>query len=430
MEHTYDVEAMEENISRLVGILRYGVREAVEGSLTITSLNGYVEMCPRRDWHRREQMKYPLHFVVEKAIKMARPADWHSLVLEWPHVSETDVTRLAYTRSEKAAEADKQAVTSVAKYLRANFPTLPDHAVRDLAALASTDGCGFVNTLPEMIDHIKRGPTSCMSKDRWDVDSHPYNVYDPKYGWKLAVHVRGDAVLSRALVIDGGKSDSKYYVRTYHVNDGGYSGRCSVLEAWLESQGYTREAGWDGERLAYISGGDNILAPYLDGDTQMVDVRRREGENVLVICDDGEYECTRQDGSADEANRLTCDDCGDSMHEDNSTGVGYDGDVQVCSCCADSYTVVIGRRGSRYLMRDNEAVWVEATEESYDPDYLDYNDIVELENGSYEKKDDAICIDGDWYHVEDERVGCDEADGEWKRLEDFIVVESAEESKE
>jgi hypothetical protein len=46
----------------------------------------------------------------------------------------------------------------------------------------------------------------------------------------------------------------------------------------------------------------------------------------------------------------------------------------------------------------------------YHIDYLDQNSIVELENGDCEHEDNAVCIDGDWYHVDDENIVRDHND--------------------
>jgi hypothetical protein len=49
-------------------------------------------------------------------------------------------------------------------------------------------------------------------------------------------------------------------------------------------------------------------------------------------------------------------------------------------------------------------VYVDSQSEYYDQDYLDDNEIVELENGEYAPMDEAVEINGDWYHIEDERI--------------------------
>ena len=54
-----------------------------------------------RAWFKRESLRR-LHPAIEKVIVgyCYRPRDWHQLLLEWPHRSETDPNRLAYTQSE------------------------------------------------------------------------------------------------------------------------------------------------------------------------------------------------------------------------------------------------------------------------------------------------------------------------------------------
>jgi hypothetical protein len=118
------------------------------------------QTAPCRDWHGREQRKYPMHPAVIKALESDhRPYDWHLLTLEWPHVSESDSTRLAYTRDDRAGEADRQTVTTVGKYLTRHFPDMPDHEVRNLVALyAAGESCKWVYTMAEMLHHIMRGP--------------------------------------------------------------------------------------------------------------------------------------------------------------------------------------------------------------------------------------------------------------------------------
>ena len=59
-------------------------------------------------WHAREQNKYPMHKAVREAVLLAAPLNWHELVLQWAHVSVTDQTRLAYTRSVEHGAADRK----------------------------------------------------------------------------------------------------------------------------------------------------------------------------------------------------------------------------------------------------------------------------------------------------------------------------------
>ena len=66
-------------------------------------------------YHLREQRKYPMHKAVREAVLLSAPLNWHALVLQWPHVSVTDQTRLAYTRSVEHGAADRQTITTVNK---------------------------------------------------------------------------------------------------------------------------------------------------------------------------------------------------------------------------------------------------------------------------------------------------------------------------
>jgi hypothetical protein len=83
-----------------------------------------------RIWFHREKRSAPMHPAIREAVYQAPPADWHLLVLEWPHGSDSDPSRIAYTRSDAHGEADRQTVTSVGKYLARHFPTMPDHDLR------------------------------------------------------------------------------------------------------------------------------------------------------------------------------------------------------------------------------------------------------------------------------------------------------------
>ena len=372
------------------------------------------QACPARDWHNREQIKYPLHPAVEKALASDhRPHDWHLLTLEWPHVSATDSSRIAYTRDERAGMADRQTITTVGKYITRHFPTMPDHEVRNLAALfAVGDSCKFVYTMAEMLYHLVNGPSSCMAKAfdvRCDdgVRRHPYQVYDPKYGWHMAVFVRNGVTLGRALCMREG--DTGYYVRSYRRDDN-YSHSDERLESWLESQGYSKQDYWERDtKLAYYAAsGGGILAPYIDGGHQYVDICG----NHLEISSSGEYECSNTSGYA-EGSGDECSDCGDRFSEGDGYWVGRYEDSQVCQdCCDNSYYYAYGARGNQYYVHTDNVVHV--GDEVYDEYYLGDNEIVRLENGDYASMDDCVCINDEWYDLDDSRVVRCEDDDEYR----------------
>lgn len=299
-----------------------------------------VVLRQSRRWHRREQLSSNLkmHPVVEAVIKQYRPMNWHLLVLEWPHLAD-DGTRLAYTRDERAGEADRQLVTTPGKYLRRHFPTLADDVIRDLV-LQHTDGdFEFIITrdIREIVSFKQYGPKSCMTFKKAIFNDHPYRVYDPKYGWGLAVHrAKSDGfIFGTALVWEGGDfgDDERIFVRSYFAPDreyDGYSHADQRLEAWLKSEGYEHYSSWyEGTKVARVQDSDGeILMPYLDGNNQQVDMCG----SYLTIQDRGEYSATNTDGLL-ENDRAVCAYCDERCHEDHMQYVDDYGDV--CEGCIE-----------------------------------------------------------------------------------------------
>ena len=379
-----------------------------------------------RHWVIREMDSYPMHPVIDAAIKLVRPIDWQQLFLEWPHISQGDRTRIAYTQNEIKGQKNIQTVTSVGKYLNRHFP-LPDHTIRDLVSRhGSADTYKFVHTTAEMIYHLHRGPGSCMvwREDRGircddGVTRHPYETYDPKYGWHMAVRISGDETIGRALCMTN-SDGTKYFVRSYArpANNGGYSETDNGMENWLHEQGYVKESYWrDGEKLAYHGTCDVFLAPYLDGGDKRVSIDA--GNKWVIVDSDGEFLCDQTGGcpTDDSGDYFECEDCGDRTAEDDGYWVGRGDDTRVCeSCQENNYRYAYGRRGNQYYVHEDNAIYVDSQGEYYDVDYLDDNEIVELNNGDYVPLDEAIEVDGDWYHIDDDRICRTEDTDEFMRI--------------
>lgn len=432
METTYNPKQMLDIFWDAALVLKRGVREYYTRNehfnyLYARECNDPYQLVPvmkakdhtfTRNWHANLQHRFAIHPVVIKAMEMARPDDWQQLLLEWPHRAETDPTRLAYTVNERKGDDDVQTMTTVGKYLTRHFSSLPDHAIRDLAALCGKGECKIVRTSVEMIYHLERGPKSCM---QWgsdcDPDLHPYQVYDPQYGWGMAVRVVGGETIGRALVITS--EGEKYFVRSYLRNDQGYSGRDDVLEAWLREGGYEHRSEWnDGQKLRRIYDDNNncgFIAPYIDGSNQRVS---KLGSNALVMDRNGEYECCNTDGDADEPDTIECADCGDRFDDGDGYWVGYHEDNHVCDSCNDNYRFGRGRNGREYNFHEDNAIYIESQDAYYHGDYLSDNNIIELENGNLEHVDEALEIDGDWYTQDDERICYFQDTREWGLCED------------
>lgn len=383
---------------------------------------------PGREWFHRERTRYSLHPFVQKAILMARPNDWQDLLLQWPHQSTLhplDQTKVAYTRDERSGINDKQTVTNLGRYLHQHFSTLPDHAIRDLVALATPQHITFkfVNDVDSMIAHLNAGPSSCMVWEEGDEDDgllegenggsyHPYHTYDPEFGWHMAVRMEGANTVGRALCMKAGhgkhgKHGRPFFVRSYKKTEG-YSPSDEQLEAWLRDQGYEKSPSWEGCKLKFIPIPGNtcgFLAPYIDGGAQHVDVSGLDPNRTLTIVGDGEYICNNTDGDADEAEYETCEDCNDRIDGDEHWAGRYE-DRRVCSCCIDNYRHAISRHGYHRYIYEDDVVWVESQGEYYDIYCLEANSIVEMAGGDYEHRDNCVqCCDNDkWYHQDDPQV--------------------------
>jgi hypothetical protein len=384
-----------------------------------------------RDWFYHLTRRFNLHPAIPDAFDYADPYNWQQLLLEWPHKAETDINRLAYTRDERAGEADKQTVTTIGKYLARHFD-LSDHIIRDIAARYTATGhvFKFLNTTDAMVHAVNNGPYSCMCwRERDDVRCsdgharHPYEVYDPKYGWHMAVRIAEEGRID-ARAMCNVEGEQKYFVRSYKRDPGGgYSYSDDHLEAWLKAQGYLKDAQWhEGARMAYFETSDDFLAPYIDGDRRDVYVHP---DGYLVIDGKrGDYCCDNTDGTPSGGSRTTCDDCGEREHDDNMTYVGCHDDRYVCSACLENdYTYVTGRRGNTYYVSNDYAVFVESQGEYYDEDYLADNDIVCLENGDYEHIDNAVEVDGDWYHNEDDDIVYDDFNERYQLTDNCTYTE-------
>jgi hypothetical protein len=348
-------------------------------------------------WHGREQHRYPLHPAVREAVMTAPPADWHLLVLQWPHVSIKDAARLAYTRTIEHGFADRQTVTGISKYLTEHFPNIQSHLIRDICAKYGNHQFQITHEIEQMLAWLADSPASCMVRRNWRAgDWHPYRVYDPKFGWGLAVRLENGQVAARALI----NEESKSFVRSFGwvENDRGHSQNDNALNSWLQSQGYSYCDGWDGLKLALIEHPDGgWSAPYLDGDTQRVHMAGTSFSGHLLITDAGDYCCTNTDGHLDDdEDHSDCEDCGDRIYipRGNHIWAGRYEDRLVCESCSDQYARAIGANGDEYYEHESDCTWIQSREMFYVDRYFSINNIVYCEDTrEHEHQNDSLYLD-------------------------------------
>jgi len=380
-----------------------------------------------REWHRRQTQAHTIHRAILHAWEYANPADEVQLVMEWPHASKQGEHMIAYTRDEKYGEADRVVTTSVSKYLARHFPRLTSNIVRDISARYVEAQIGIVRTLPEMLEIIENGPSSCMSgkADEFNTrGTHPYAAYDPQYGWHMAYVKEGGNITGRALLND------ETWVRTYRSDSSGsgYSQSDDRLNVWLRDQGYRKADDWEGFKLARIEARNNcgFIAPYLDGSSKDVDVHC---DHLRIVgCGDGEYTCSSTNGDAEERedDRMICEDCDDRVDGDDSYHVYRDASRCVCQhCYENNYVTVRGRRGDEYAVDNNDAI--EVGGEWYDSNWLGDNDIVCLHDGDYAHMDDATYIEsvGEYYPAESDDI-CYTKAGDYELKDDCVELADGE----
>jgi hypothetical protein len=280
----------------------------------------------------------------------------------------------------------------VGKYLKANFPTLKDNVIRDLVhehVATCTEGYRFISTSEEMVHAVQNGPHSCMAWSGTRAHRHPYMCYAPAFGWSMAIRELDEEIVSRALVYKG--RAGRMFVRAY-----GQGSHDDELRCWLMAQGVEYVDSWpEGAKLALVNGTDgNTLFPYLDGDTQRVNIE----SDCLRISEHGDHECTNQDGTADsdddDDDAHYCEDCDERIDDDeNYYWVNRRQDRLVCNCCLDGdYTYV----NDSYYVADNNAI--EISGEMYDENNLP-DPYVTLPNGCnvFEHEAWLCCATDDWY---------------------------------
>jgi len=398
---------------------------------------GYDQVVEGREWFNQQRQRHQLHPAVYDMMTthMYRAHNWHQLLLEWPHKSITDPNRLAYTRDERSAmhngDSDAKAViTTIGKYLTRHFPDAPSNLIRDIVAQYTYGGSTVITKdMDAMVNAVISGPRSCMSP-RFDIlcddreERHPYAVYDPSLGWGMAVRTDTDGmVLGRCLLHES--EDGKGFVRSYKREReySSSSGADEAIEAYLKGLGYAKWRGWpDHIRIMrYPLRGEGFLMPYIDGGSQHVD---EDGDNHFRISDYNGWEATNTSGMLN-AYACTCEDCGNGMDEDDSYTVGYHHETRVGSCCIDEYTEVYGRRAEQYYVHSGDAV--EADGEYYHDQYLDDNNIVELNNGDYTHRDNAVYVESQdtYYHIDDEDIVYAEDTSQYELREDCWCCEES-----
>ena len=451
---------------------RYINRYQHAGKLPVEQQDEYIRQMhnTRYWWVSRyfQNRDKPMHPVVDKFRKQWRPLDWQQLMFEHPYVSEKDPTKIDYTPSERYGQDDRQVVISIGKYLNRHWPHVADHLRRDAVAAYTFDEMPLVYTMPEIIQGVEMGPRSCMQSGygsipfnkrdhdqmcEWFKDpqqsppewhKHPYVVYDPAFGWHMAIRKKDGVFLGRAVCLT--HEGTNMFVRSYcrrSNEETSSSSSDQILEQWLEGQGYEKRSYWpDGAKFKWVNHPTESgpMMPYLDGDSGYRTVNDYEGD-CLVMDYNGSITCDKTDGTVtgyDEESEYDepspdyiCEDCGAHIYEDDDRlHAGRYEDHTVCGSCMDNYTCVHGEgtRGTiEYYVHTDNAEELQCGSYSIDSNNPP-DGVVCLHDGDYALTEDAVYIDSasEYYLKDDDEVILRE-DGEYDLKNNCWMCEGSEE---
>ena len=228
--------------------------------------------------------------------------------------------------------------------------------------------------------------TSCMTDDAGYLAisgyacAHllPAEMRENQMRYKLA-YLADDAGIpyARAIV----DTEEMLYISTYSADS-----EKGEMEKSLYAAGYRyAQAALDG--MYIYAGEDGDRAPYLDGH-HYADDTYLNGIRFWIVSDTGDYLLTETNGYAPNSGAY-CERCDSGCHEDEITRVmDYDGSAftsaYVCDNCRRVHYTYVNAHSAyfpdRYVAQDNRG------------DYL-------VTHSNY--TDEHICIDDDWYHMDD-----------------------------
>lgn len=189
-------------------------------------------------------------------------------------------------------------------------------------------------------------------------------------------------LVGRTLVRD----DKKQFVRIYidHNNI-----KSHIAKAIVDKEGYT-EGNLEGIKLRYIEDGNRIVCPYLDKVYRFDIV----DDEYLRIDNNGEYDGGTTDGFVEIKARHTCEDCGDSVHDE---AIYYIDGWSICQDCLDRNYIYYNEE---YYHKDN-CVENQSNGEMIPECYIDDADIICTGDGDWYNSDEVVCVNDYYYHIDD-----------------------------
>ena len=393
-------------VSNLLGRPKYGssLEELVDQATK------KAESDPAYAYLLRE-VKVPLHPVIAKAYEYCKdqdlPTNWVGTIrVEWPHKSEKHPGQIAYTRNTEKGNRDLQTPSGVGSYLK-RVTQLPDPAIELLVHSARKEEASEYVFLkgPEIVSALNTcdstGPTSCMVGPDTDFlgDKHPYLVYTPDLGWAMACRLEDTKLVARAIV------NNHHFVRIYGpTKETQFSNPDDrLLLQWLEKQGYSKIASWEGYQIKLLSyddrtpaPGGTIITPYVDGSV----IRGEVVGDTIKITRSGNIPLNDTSGYQDLPRDY--DDEEEDDHEgmvETEDGHWIDEDE---ACNVDG--CIYSTEDCTYLDYIQEWALTGDCVETYDGETAHFNDVSRIQVGDHARSwaftDECIEIDADEHYGE------------------------------
>lgn len=295
------------------------------------------------------------------------------------HRSEENPTQIAYFPTMKHMRDNRVVRTKLGKYLTnfANVFGLSEAEIKDMVERWNARNMADANWQVRFVEsndpqgwvkvYASQEVQSCMrGESAVSVYAHDKSVL--RLAYLARVHPKTDEVMdiiARCIVRD---DDEKGWLRVYPDPNGHSEGK--FLLDYLNENGYPNRTSLDGVLLTadYDGEAEAFVCPYIDagnGCSQSVDVVRVDGVEYLRVSENGEHNATNTNGYTEESG-CSCASCGDRYHEDDLIWVECESESICRHCYDDQY--VYGYVSSTY--KDDIPV------------------------------DDAVCIDGTYYHVD------------------------------
>lgn len=357
---------------------------------TYAAIRWIVENNSHPDMHSREY-EYSLYPILPKPGSAAE--NLPSLIKTMPYfTSHNEVKYLNNKGKTVSAKIGKVLAKILPALSEKERHQLADALKREFAPKPPVPLLFAENDQPEQWVNIycqaadEYNLTSCMTDDNGYIAISGYacarllpaEIRENQMRYKLAYLADDDGIPYARAIVD---TEEKLYVSTYSADN-----KKGEMEKSLYAAGYRcAQDALDG--MYIYAGEDGDRAPYLDGH-HYADDTYLSGMRFWVVSNTGDYLLTETSGYAPNSGAY-CERCDSSCHDDGITRVmDYDGraftPAYVCDSCRRVHYTYVNAHSAYfpdiYVAQDNRGDYIVI--------HSDYTD-------------EHICIDDDWYHMDD-----------------------------